>query len=72
MVHGDLLPVLELLLDRQSDLGFDAVDTCLVPTLVGQDYTTLLLDVANGAESVGDRDQLRATGLALLHALVKL
>lgn len=67
-----LLPILEALLDGQSDLGFDAIDARLVPALVRQDDARLLLDVAHRTRSVRNRDELRGPRLLLLHAEVQL
>jgi hypothetical protein len=60
------------LLNWQSDIGLDAVYARLVPALCGQYDAGVLLNIADGAQRVRNRDELRRPGLVLLHRLIKL
>jgi hypothetical protein len=50
--NRNLLAVFQFVLDRQGYFGLDAVDARLVLALSRQDYATLLLRIATGAQRI--------------------
>jgi len=74
-IDGYLLPILQLLLYGQGDLGLYAIDASLMPAQVRQDDTRLFLDVTDRAESIWNGNELRVPRFPLallLHCFIEL